>query len=168
MSQGARTHLDFVCELLDLVDGGVVLVGKLPELLLTALGHFLQVRALVLRVAQGTLKETKEKETKKSNNQSSSEASQAAAGAPLLAAGPHLHLGQLPDHLDLLLQDPLQGLLCRRLVVVLVLLQGEQLLADPLLRLGLQESVGVGDQFHSAAATMQRAGARVTLEYACS
>lgn len=55
------TYLDFVCELLDLVDGGVVLVGELPELLLTALRHFLQVGALVLRVAQRALRTRQEK-----------------------------------------------------------------------------------------------------------
>lgn len=124
--------------------------------------------ALILRVAQGPLSKKKE-EKKKNNNQYSSEASQTTAGAPRLAAGPYLHLGQLPDHLDLLLQDPLQRLLCRRLVVVLVLLQGEQLLADPLFRLGLQESVGVGHQFHFIIATLAvRESVRVTLEYACS
>lgn len=62
-SQSLRTYLDFVCELLDLIDGGVVLVGELPELFLTALRHFLQVGALILRVAQGTL--TKKKRRRK-------------------------------------------------------------------------------------------------------
>lgn len=56
-----QRHLDFVSELLDLVDGGVVLVGELPQLLLTALRHFLQVGALVLCVAQRALAEEKEK-----------------------------------------------------------------------------------------------------------
>jgi len=53
----------------------------------------------------------------------------------------HLHLRQLPDHLDLLLQDSPQRLLGRGLVVVFVLLQSEQLLPDPLLRLGLGDRV---------------------------
>lgn len=48
-------YLDFVGELFDFVDGGVVLVGELPQLLLAPLGHLLQVGALVLRVTEGAL-----------------------------------------------------------------------------------------------------------------
>lgn len=92
--------------------------------------------ALILRVAQGALtkKQTKTK-------QRLSIQQRHTGHRWCLAAGPYLHLGQLPDHLDLLLQDPLQRLLRSRLVVVLVLLQGEQLLADPLLRLGLRGQI---------------------------
>jgi len=52
-----RRYLDLLRELFDLVDGGVVLVGELPELLLAALRHLLQVGALVLRVAERPLRE---------------------------------------------------------------------------------------------------------------
>lgn len=45
-------YLDLVCEFLDLVDGGIVLVGEFPQLLLAPLRHFLQVGALVLRVTE--------------------------------------------------------------------------------------------------------------------
>lgn len=55
----------------------------------------------------------------------------------------YLHLRQLPDHLDLLLQDSPQGLLGRGLVVVFVLLQSQQLLADAVLRLGLWENTAL-------------------------
>ena len=51
----------------------------------------------------------------------------------------YLHLGQLADHFDLLLQDPPQGLLGCGFVVVFVLLERKQLLLNPLLRLGLQK-----------------------------
>lgn len=49
----------------------------------------------------------------------------------------YLHLGQLPDHLDLLLQDSPQRLLRCRLIVVFVLLKRQELLTDPFFRLGL-------------------------------
>lgn len=48
-------YLNFVSELFDLVDGGVVLVGELPQLLLAPLRHLLQVGALILRVTEGAL-----------------------------------------------------------------------------------------------------------------
>lgn len=53
--------------------------------------------------------------------------------------GSHLHLRQLPDHLDLFLQDPPERLLGCGLVVVFVLLQGQQLLTNAILRLGLTD-----------------------------
>ena len=45
-------YLNLVGELFDLVDGGVVLVGELPQLLLAPLGHLLQVGALVFCVTE--------------------------------------------------------------------------------------------------------------------
>lgn len=48
-------YLNFVSEVFDLVDGSVVLVGELPQLLLTPLRHLLQVGALILRVTEGAL-----------------------------------------------------------------------------------------------------------------
>lgn len=54
----------------------------------------------------------------------------------------YLHLRQLPDHLDLLLQDSPQRLLRCCLIVVFVLLKSQELLAHPLLRLGLRERIG--------------------------
>lgn len=55
MLNRSHSNLDFVRELFHLVDGGVVLVGELPQLLLAALGHLLQVGALVLRVTERAL-----------------------------------------------------------------------------------------------------------------
>lgn len=45
-------YLNFVSELFDLIDGGIVLIGELPQLLLAPLRHLLQVGALVLRVTE--------------------------------------------------------------------------------------------------------------------
>lgn len=156
-------YLNFVCKLLDLVDGGVVLVGELPELLLAALRHFLQVGALIFRVAQRALAGEKKKTI-------NTAARRRRPQLALATGSTYLHLGQLPDHLDLLLQDPLQRLLCRRLVVVLVLLQGEQLLADAFFCLGLREwsLVGVRDYWQFILATLAAKTLWVTLEYACS
>lgn len=51
-SQRLCRYLNFVGELFDLVDGGVVLVGELPQLLLAPLRHLLQVGALILCVTE--------------------------------------------------------------------------------------------------------------------
>lgn len=51
----------------------------------------------------------------------------------------HLHLRQLPDHLNLLLKYPPQGLFGCSLVVELVLLQVHQLLTDAVFRLVLRQ-----------------------------
>lgn len=49
------SYLNFVSELFDLVNGRVVLVGELPQLLLTPFRHLLQVGALVLGVTERAL-----------------------------------------------------------------------------------------------------------------
>lgn len=48
-------YLNFVGELFDLIDGGIIFIGELPELLLAPLRHLLQVSALVLCVTERPL-----------------------------------------------------------------------------------------------------------------
>lgn len=48
-------YLNFVGELFDLIDGGIIFIGELPELLLAPFRHLLQVGALVLCVTERPL-----------------------------------------------------------------------------------------------------------------
>lgn len=130
VNRQSNSNLNLVGELFDFIDSGVVLVGEHLQLPLVPVRHLLQVGALVFCVTEGALRTSHNRHTHWGFKRS-------APPTCLATEASYLHLRQLPHHLDLLLQDSPQGLLGCCLVVVLVLLQGQELLADALLRLRL-------------------------------